>query len=885
MKKRKIAAVAAGVMSAAISAGTLSVPVAAADTDFYVLMNIPYNDFYAAETAWDTQVDAVTSATLNKPRTATLAGGSYHVNADGSSIDGVIYPVKVSDISSLSGKKQVTDADSVSITVTNRGQESTTEYTGKDALFENESYAYYILDEVPSYYKELTVGADGTFTFGKAQGDPTAVPGVSGTVNMNARHQDIEIVLSGTDGIAQGDKVSAVIATTNDGMEYPLKHIENLWRAVEIGFSRDSGIVGKTITNIKYITDHSIIDYPVNLIVDDFPISARAEDKNTVSVFDLPEGIENVLVTVSFTEGEGREAVTTNVAENVQIEDGKVTTTTPLEEGRTYNVTVNNTTHPILTTSFVYKEPKFVLMNIPYNDFYAGDTKADIQVDAVTSATLNKPRTGTLAGGSYHVNADGSSIDGVIFPVKVYDTEQLAGKKQVTDADSVSITVTNKGQESTTEYTGKEALFENESYAYYELSEVPSVYKELNVGEDGTFTFSDTKGEVTSVAGATGSADMSAKHKDIEIVLSGTEGIEKGDKVSAVIVTTDDGTEYPLKHIENLWRAVEIGFSRDSGIVGKTITNVRYITDEKVIDYPVSILVKDFEISADAKDDNTVIINDLPEGIENAKATVSFTEGEGREAVTTNIAEDAEIVEGEVSLDTELEEGREYNVKVTSSTHPILKTSFTAPVVAPVTPLPATPDEGGEQVPPEPKEYAITAGDKAVWTKGSDKILAFVTDGKVADFLILLVDGKEVPLEDKSSDENDNAIISLVSEYLETLEPGEHEIIVKFRDGDAKGSFTIEEAKEDEKKNDTSQTGKANVNTPSKTGTLTSASEGNAGSKAAASSAGVVTPVSGTKAPETGDKNHTALWGSAAVVAGVTIPAVIIRRKRKTEDR
>jgi hypothetical protein len=38
-------------------------------------------------------------------------------------------------------------------------------------------------------------------------------------------------------------------------------------------------------------------------------------------------------------------------------------------------------------------------------------------VDAVTSATLNKPRTGTLAGGSYHVNADGSDISGVIYPV------------------------------------------------------------------------------------------------------------------------------------------------------------------------------------------------------------------------------------------------------------------------------------------------------------------------------------------------------------------------------------------------------------------------------------------------------------------------------------
>lgn len=46
--------------------------------------------------------------------------------------------------------------------------------------------------------------------------------------------------------------------------------------------------------------------------------------------------------------------------------------------------------------------------------------------------------------------------------------------KQVTDADSYDITVTLKGKESTTTYTGADALFENESYAYYELSETPA---------------------------------------------------------------------------------------------------------------------------------------------------------------------------------------------------------------------------------------------------------------------------------------------------------------------------------------------------------------------------------------------------------------------------
>ena len=41
------------------------------------------------------------------------------------------------------------------------------------------------------------------------------------------------------------------------------------------------------------------------------------------------------------------------------------------------------------------------------------------EIDAVTSATKNKTRAGNLAAGSYHVNADGTDITGVSFPVKV----------------------------------------------------------------------------------------------------------------------------------------------------------------------------------------------------------------------------------------------------------------------------------------------------------------------------------------------------------------------------------------------------------------------------------------------------------------------------------
>ena len=62
----------------------------------YVLMNIPYAEFYKAETTGnDIAVDAFTLRQRTRPEPKDLAGGSYHENADGSKIDGITYAVKV----------------------------------------------------------------------------------------------------------------------------------------------------------------------------------------------------------------------------------------------------------------------------------------------------------------------------------------------------------------------------------------------------------------------------------------------------------------------------------------------------------------------------------------------------------------------------------------------------------------------------------------------------------------------------------------------------------------------------------------------------------------------------------------------------------------------
>lgn len=223
----------------------------------YVLMNIPYGEFYKAELNENAAaVDAVSSATKNKTRIGTLAGGSYHVNPDGSDITGVTYPVRVKT-SDLSGLKKVTDSDSVSITVNKKGKDETSTYTGKEALFESASYSYYALSSTPSYYKEATL-TDGKWSFGKATGAASEDTATIAKFKTSGHHADYEMKVE-SDKITKGQKVYAVVLTDTDGNTYGLHHVTEIWRATELGFESDSALVGKTISAVTYYTDDGVI--------------------------------------------------------------------------------------------------------------------------------------------------------------------------------------------------------------------------------------------------------------------------------------------------------------------------------------------------------------------------------------------------------------------------------------------------------------------------------------------------------------------------------------------------------------------------------------------------------------------------------------------------
>ena len=1076
-------------------------------TGTYVLMNIPYDQFYAADVNNSVKVDAFTSATKNKVRTAGLAGGSYHVDASGDEITGVTFPVKVGEGVDLSKYKKITDESSVDITVTNRGQTSTATYTGKDALFESASYSYYTLSETPKYYKEVTLNADGSLSFGKTQGTAQKVSGVTPELTTQTSYGDYQLNLDGLENtISQsGTQVYGVIISTKEGNDYGMRHLENIWRVTELawctGFTSAVhncptssahyvNMMGQHINKVTYYTSDGIYEIPVadlyvpkkagqTVSVADANLSAGEAEltfsnlpdnfnpeykidglnfkvengkivftnakkgKYTLTVSDKNKNYADMTTTfilsvdsvpAAYNNDNENPAITKNAdasdeefadyiknitsvsvngksyaasgrgAVKVINEDGSLKTdATPFAEGDTFEIVVTSTGYPEVKFTYtknaqeeykyVYaamtwaeywsaegvqaagdssssseldakgepdkgafdavtratanhglhrgsfqcvaiieaengktyevshwsadgkeitltngnvikfnrgeitdtdgtvtklkdyevtglkyvpvkvasadyeafcqkynvvenggelvggygenklaaysvkanvteatnglktvtkdekgnfsfsarqagsdsgiegqtlktapdateagltvkdakgsygeflrvdltgnygdlganmqavtwtyygndstysnvkatygtkfaadnwmhktkgiqlaltkslrctlpegtdgtgywtitiaalgykdvtyqfqatdanivkdseeeistdelkkaieaaealtesdytadswaamqaelqeakdelKDPKtqatvdeathhlnaaiealvkaqketYVLMNIPYDQFYKADVNNDVKVDAFTSATKNKVRTGSLAGGSYHVDASGDEITGVTFPVKVPAGTDLSKYTQITDDSKVSITVTNRGQESTTDYTGKDALFESASYSYYTLSEKPSYYKELTVNEDGTFSFGATQGTATTITeGVTAELMTESKYGDYQLDLDGlTDTIPSGTAIYGVIVSTKEGSDYGMRHLENIWRVSELAWATGfttavhncptssehyKAMMGQHIDKVTYYTANGIYEIPV----------------------------------------------------------------------------------------------------------------------------------------------------------------------------------------------------------------------------------------------------------------------------------------------------------
>ena len=214
----------------------------------YVLMNIPYSDFYAAEQN-NSGTDVVTSATKQKTLAGSLVSGSYHVNADGSDITGATFAAKVgSDGIDWSKLKRVTDSDSVEITTSIKGKTSTTTYSGRDALFQAPSYSYYVLPEgeTPANYKEATVDESGNLKFGAVEGkDAVALSDVTAKFTTNSKYGDYEIDFGNLreQMVADGNQATVYGAVVNAADEagniegYGMRALENIWKGKELAWS------------------------------------------------------------------------------------------------------------------------------------------------------------------------------------------------------------------------------------------------------------------------------------------------------------------------------------------------------------------------------------------------------------------------------------------------------------------------------------------------------------------------------------------------------------------------------------------------------------------------------------------------------------------------
>lgn len=282
-----------------------------------------------------------------------------------------------------------------------------------------------------------------------------------------------------------------------------------------------------------------------------------------------------------------------------------------------------------LTDAVNNLKSQYVLINIPYDEFYKADlNKNSVAVDATTSATKQKTRN-TLAAGSYHADAEGAHINGVTFPVKVSDDFYDNNKDytQITDDSKVDITTNIKGKVSTKTYEGKDALFESADYSYYVLSEVPSYYKTATVGTDKKLSFGAVNGAKTQIASGKVTTKFKTKTKygDYQLNLDGIKdamGFEDDDVVYGVIVSTDDNTDYAMRHVENIWKTEELAWSvgivTDShgctlspghykSMVGQTIKNVTYYTSKGIFTLPVDYKVLEHARDAAVEAENAAV--------------------------------------------------------------------------------------------------------------------------------------------------------------------------------------------------------------------------------------------------------------------------------------
>ena len=531
----------------------------------YVLMNIPYGEFYKAELNENAAaVDAVSSATKNKTRIGTLAGGSYHVNPDGSDITGVTYPVRVKT-SDLSGLKKVTDSDSVSITVKKSGKDETSTYTGREALFESASYSYYALSSTPSYYKEATL-TDGKWSFGKATGAASEDTATIAKFKTPGHHADYEMKVE-SDKITKGQKVYAVVLTDTDGNTYGLHHVTEIWRATELGFESDSALVGKTISAVTYYTDDGVIKLKLaeKLYVPHIAKDAKAE----VAKFDA-DAKETTLTLSGFPE---------DFAQNVKVPDGMSYADGKIKFGSalpgSYTVTVSDAKgkYADVTASFTVSTSKAAAK---YDASSVALKKADSAEDADFTNFL-KNITSVKVGDKKYAATDKDAVTIIKKDGAIDEDAKPNNEALFADGKEKTLTVSAAGYPDLTFSYTPTYTYAYAAVPYDEYWQSEGVY--LNKGSEWDAGFDARDGHNEYDKGAFDAVSRATTN----------HGLHRGSFQQSVVIHTADKDYYPVAWTDgdNFVDADGKTYNKkEIGITSYNITGIKYV--------PVKVSSSDF---------------------------------------------------------------------------------------------------------------------------------------------------------------------------------------------------------------------------------------------------------------------------------------------------
>ena len=202
-------------------------------------------------------------------------------------------------------------------------------------------------------------------------------------------------------------------------------------------------------------------------------------------------------------------------------------------------------------------------MEIPYSEFYSSEGIDG--VDTVSSATTGKWKNENLVKGTYSVETENGGGD--ILGVKYYVA--------LSESDLAQL---------------------DESYHFEKVDEVPQAYKNVTV-ENGKAVFSEIAGNVENVEGKTASISTDSKYGDYTITvdaINNSNGTSDFGTIYGIVLKTDDGSEYGMRHLENIWRdqiawssgikTVEshgntLKYAQYESLMGKTIKEITYITD------------------------------------------------------------------------------------------------------------------------------------------------------------------------------------------------------------------------------------------------------------------------------------------------------------------